>query len=51
MACRRCRLQLQGSTLDGQALRRNFAQQRFAIVLLLAWAASMAAFAAWLGVR
>lgn len=43
--------QLQGSTLDGQALRRNFAQQRFAILLLLAWAASMAAFAAWLGVR
>jgi SSS family transporter len=43
--------QLVGTTLDAAALRRGIVQQRGAIVLLLGWAAAMAAVAAWLGVR
>jgi len=43
--------QLRNTTLSWPALCRNLAQQRGAVLLLLAWAASMAALAVWLGVR
>ncbi|MDP3615820.1 MAG: hypothetical protein Q8R98_28605, partial [Rubrivivax sp.] len=43
--------QLQGTTLDGAALRRGWTDSRGSVALLLIWAAAMAAVAFWLGVR